>query len=404
MTSSTTSPLAHLWTLDPEVTFLNHGSFGACPAEVLEHQRRLRDRMERDPVRFMVRELECELDRARASLAAFVHADPDDLAFVSNASTGVSTVLRSLALAPGDELLTTDHVYGACYNALCFVAERAGARVVVAPVPFPLASETDVVDPILAMVTSRTKLVLIDHVTSPTALLFPVARLVEELAARGVDTLVDGAHAPGMLPVDLSAIGAAYYTANCHKWLCAPKGAAFLHVRRDRQAPIHPLVVSHGASSKRTDRSRFRLEFDWTGTDDPTAYLSVSAAIAFLERLYPGGTPELYARNHALAVAGREILARALGIELPAPDAMIGAMASLTLPDATADREDAALEMDLLHRALVQEHRIEAPVFPWPCWPKRCVRVTAQAYNTLAQYEKLGHALRSELGRAPSPY
>jgi len=353
--------------------------------------------MERAPLSFLHRELEGELDRARAAIGTFVHADPDDLAFVPNATTGVNTVLRSLELAPGDELLTTDHVYAACYNALGWVAERAGARVVVAPVPFPLAGEDDVLGPVLERVTAKTRLLLIDHVTSPTALVFPVARLVGELAARGVDTLVDGAHAPGMLPLDIASLGAAYYTANCHKWVCAPKGAAFLHVRRDRQSTMRPLVISHGAASSRVDRSRFRLEFDWTGTDDPTAYLSVPAAVDFLRRLLPGGLPELYARNHQLAIAGRDRLCDALRIRPPAPDSMIGAMVSLPLPDFTVPLDAVRPWRDPLQSALLERHRIEVPIFAWPSWPRRFLRITAQAYNALAHYEKLAGALAAEL-------
>jgi isopenicillin-N epimerase len=393
----TPESFAALWNLDPDVAFLNHGSFGACPRAVLEHQAMLRDRMESNPIRFMHRELESELDGARAALGAFVHAEPDDIVFLPNATTGVNAVLRSLRLAPGDELLTTTHVYGACYNALQFVAGNAGARVVVAPVPFPVAAESDVFDAILARVTTRTRLLLIDHITSPTALIFPVAKLVAELDARGIDTLVDGAHAPGMLPIDIAALGAAYYAANCHKWLFAPKGAAFLHVRRDRQANIRPLVISHGATSPRKDRSRFRLEFDWMGTDDPTAFLAVPAAIRFLEGLFPGGARELYARNHALALAARAALCKALSVPAAAPDDMIGAMASLPLPDAApgVDFPD-----DPLQRALWEKHRIEVPTFPWPSWPNRCLRITAQAYNSLAQYETLGRVLAAELRAA----
>jgi isopenicillin-N epimerase len=378
------------WSLDPRIDFLNHGSFGACPTAVLDAQQRLRNRLEREPVAFMLRELPGLLDEARTTLAALVGAAAEDLAFVNNATTGVNTVLRSLDLAPDDELLTTDHGYNACRNALDYVAERAGARVVVAAVPFPVTSSSEVVDAVMSCVTTRTRLALLDHVTSPTALVFPIAELVNGLAARGVDTLVDGAHAPGMVNLDLAQLGAAYYTANCHKWLCAPKGSAFLHVRRDRQADIRPLVISHGKNAQDSSRSRFRLEFDWTGTQDPTPFLCVVDAIGFLKRLLPGGLPELITRNHALALEARAILCATLGIAPPAPDDMLGAMVALPLP---ADSQP--LQDQLLH-----EDRIEVPIFPWPNAADRCLRVTAQVYNTREQYERLAQALARRLGRA----
>jgi isopenicillin-N epimerase len=372
------------------VTFLNHGSFGACPRPVLEAQQRLREELEREPVRFLWRELEGRLDVARAGLAVFVGADPDDLAFVTNATTGVNTVLQSLALGPGDELLTTDHAYAACRNALDRAARRAGARVVVARIPFPLAGDDQVLEAVLGAVTARTRLALVDHVTSPTGLVLPIARLVAELERRGVEVLVDGAHAPGMVPVNLRGLGAAYYSGNGHKWLCAPKGAGFLHVRRDRQSAIRPLVVSHGTSSPRTDRSRFRLEFDWTGTSDPTAFLVVPEAIRVLGAALPGGWPSLMARNRELALRARAILADTLGIASPSPDGMIGALAALPLPDAAAP----IAGPDPLQDALFREHGIEVPIMPWPATPRRLLRVSAQLYNAPVDYQRLAAALR----------
>lgn len=396
-------PCKDLFLLDPGVAFLNHGSFGACPISVLERQAALRQRMERQPVQFFARDLEGLLDEARAALARLVGADPADLCFVPNATTGVNAVLRSLPLRPGDELLTTDQAYNACRNALEFVAGQAGARVVVAPVPFPLTSAEQVTEAVLAHVSDRTRLVLLDHITSPTALIFPVAPLVRELDRRGIDTLVDGAHAPGMVPLALDALGAAYYTGNCHKWLCAPKGAALLHVRRDRQHLIRPTCISHGANVQRPGRSRYLLEFDWTGTADPTASLCVPDALRFLDGLLPGGLPALQARNRALAIAGRRLLCAALDAPPPCPEDMLGAMATVPLPPDDTGRTSPLFTADPLADLLLAQG-IEVPVFPWPRPPQRALRISAQIYNEPGDYQRLAAALPGLLaGPRPLP-
>lgn len=377
------------WSLDPSVTFLNHGSYGACPKAVLAFQSTLRARLEHEPVRFFARDLEDLLDDARLALSTFIGAEAEDLAFVPNATTGVNAVVRSLHFAPGDELLCTDHAYNACANALRYVADRTGAHVVVAPVPFPLEDSRQVVEAVLGAVTSRTRLALLDHVTSPTGLIFPIESLVNALAERGVDTLVDGAHAPGMVELSVGNLGATYYTGNCHKWLCAPKGAGFLWVRKDRQAAIHPTTISHGRNAPRTDRSRFWLEFDWTGTADPTAYLCVPEAIRFLSRLVPGGWPVLMEQNRALALLGRKKLLQALGLSrAPCPDNMIGSLATVTLPDGAPNT---AL-IDPLQDALFARG-IEVPVMTWPAPPRRVLRISAQLYNHPSHYDALATAL-----------
>jgi len=393
-----TSPgeLTALWPLDRSVAFLNHGSYGACPTEVLRYQAALRAEMEAEPVRFLGRELDGRLDIAREALGAFVGADPDDLAFIANATSGVNAVLRSLTLSAGDELLTTDHAYAACRNTLDYVAGRCGARVNVAVVPFPVASLEAVVDAVLAKVTPRTRLALLDHITSPTGLILPIERLIAELARRGVETLVDGAHAPGMVPLDLRGLGAAYYSGNCHKWLCAPKGSAFLWVRRDRQADIHPLTISHGATAVRPGRSRFRLEFDWTGTQDPTAWLTVPKAIEYLGGLLPGGWPALMARNRALALEARRLLCAAAGTPPPSPDQMIGSLASFVLPDSPT-METGWRVRDPIQGRLFDGWGIEVPIMRWPAAPRRLLRISAQLYNTPDQYARLADALGKEL-------
>jgi isopenicillin-N epimerase len=390
--------LKKLWPLGPNVVFLNHGSFGSCPLLVLDFQRAWRDRLERQPVQFLVRDLEPLLDQARAALAHFTGARSENLVFVPNATSGVNTVLRSLTFGPGDELLVTDHEYNACRNALEFVAARAGAKVVVARVPFPFQSTGQIEEAIMGRVTPRTRLALIDHVTSQTGVILPLERLVNQLAARGVDTLVDGAHGPGMVPLHLEQLGAAYYTGNCHKWLCAPKTAAFLHVRPDRQPFIHPLSISHGFTSPRTDRSLFLLEFGWTGTLEPSACLSVPAALRFMEGLAPGGWPEIMARNRALALEGRKMLCQTLEIAPPCPEECIGAMASVPLPDAReAARALPPLYIDPLQDQLLARYAIEVPVIAWPGFPKRLLRLSAQLYNSREECHLLADALRELL-------
>ncbi|HEY7375205.1 MAG TPA: aminotransferase class V-fold PLP-dependent enzyme [Polyangia bacterium] len=377
------------WPLDPEIIYLNHGAFGSCPRPVQEIADALRGRFERTPMQFVLRDAESLIDQARVAAASLMGADGEDLVFVQNASTGVSTVLASLPMRPGDELLTTDHAYNACRNALDLHARRTGMSVVVARVPFPSAGPDEVVAAVLGAVTARTRLALLDHVTSPTALVFPLAELVRELTVRGVDTLVDGAHAPGMLPLDLRALGATFYAANLHKWCGVPKTAAVLHVRRDRQADFHPLVIGHGANSPRTDRSRFLLEFDWIGTHDPSAAMSLPAALRYMSSLLPGGLPELQARNHDLVVRARALLMGALDLQAPCPPEMLGAMATLPLPARMS------MPAPALYEALWRKHRIEAPVFDWLGRPM--LRVCAQIYNDLPQYQKLAEAVLSEL-------
>lgn len=388
------------WPLDPAIQFLNHGSFGSCPLSVQARQQMLRQVLERDPVQFLVRDLEAKMDEARAKLAAFVGADRDDLVFVPNATSGINTVLRSLEFSAGDELLVTNHEYNACRNALDFVASRSGARVLVVEIPFPLSDSSIALDRVIAAVTERTRLVLIDHVTSQTGMVLPLKGIIHQLTERGVDVLVDGAHAPGMIPLKITELNPTYYTGNCHKWLCAPKGAGFLYVQKARQSGIRPLTISHGANSMRTDRSRFQVEFGWTGTADPTPYLCVPAALEALESQVLGGWAEVMRRNRELALGARRLLCDRLGIAIPCPDEMIGALASIPLPDSTESQSTSPLYSDPLQTRLRSRHGIEVPVIPWPRWPKRLLRISAQLYNSLPQYAQLAEAIRAE---CPSP-
>jgi len=386
------------WRLDPDYTFLNHGSFGACPVPVLEYQRSLIDRLEARPIQFLDRELLDLLDAARRDVATFLGVDPDGLVVVPNATAGVVTVLRSLRFRPGDELLTTDHEYNAILNALQAVADDQRAQVVRAAIPLPIRHPEEIVEALLSAVTPRTRIAVVSHVTSPTGIVLPIEAIVRELDRLGVDTLVDAAHSPGMVPVDLTALNAAYWTGNGHKWLCGPKGSGVLHIREDRRDRIRPLVTSHGRNDPRTDRSRLRKDFDWQGTPDPTPFLTLPEAIRVMGSLDPGGWPGLMAANRAMALAAREKLQAALGVEPIAPDELIGSMAAVRLPTLTSDTEAATLNL-----ALSDDDRIEVPITGWPVRGARStvsdppsavfIRVSAQRYNEPADYVRLLEAL-----------
>ena len=388
------------WDLDPTVTYLTHGTYGACPRPVLEFQGGLISELEANPLRFLTRELEGRLDEARAAVAAFLNADPEGLVPVPNATTGVAAVLGSLRLRPGDELLTDDHEYNATLNALETVAERARARVVRVSIPLPIRHPEEVVEAILAGVTPRTRLALISHVTSPSGIVFPIESIVRELDRLGVDTLVDAAHAPGMVPIDLGELGAAYWTGNGHKWLCAPKGSGVLHVREGRRDGVLPLVTSHGRNDPRPDRSQLWKEFDWQGTGNPTPFLSLPEAIRVVGALSPGGWPEHMAANRALALRARDRLQDVLGVGPVAPESMIGSMAAIALPDPAAPVDDTAA--DALTTSLAEDDRLEVPVNAFPVRAARApdgpptaalLRISAQRYNEAADYERLAEVL-----------
>jgi len=385
------------WRLAKEICFLNHGSFGACPAAVLDAQQALRERIEREPVTFFMRDYHGLLDETRQALAAWLGADAAGLVFVPNATTAVNAVVNSLALKPGDALLVTNHGYAACTNALTFAAQRAGARVVAARVPFPVRDEDDIVAAVLAAAPARARLALIDHVTSPTALVFPAARIVRALEDRGIPVMIDGAHAPGMLPLELDALGASYYTGNCHKWMCNPKGAAFLYARADTRDGLYPTVISHGLTSPIRDRSRFHHLFDWPGTYDPTAVLTLPATLRIMPAFCEGGWDGIRRANGAKALRGRDCIARGLGLAPCAPDALLGAMASFLLPRDFGGFPAGDGLIPPLQEHLFRAYGIEVPVMPWD-ERGHILRISAHLYNEDEDYARLRDAL-AEIGR-----
>lgn len=380
------------WQLAPGTVFLNHGSFGACPRPILKLQAELRAAMEAEPVQFLWRQYEERLEPARQELARFLGADAQDLVFVTNATSGVNAVLRSVRLQPGDELLTTNLDYNACHNVLVETARAAGATVVAAEVPFPLKSAEEITGAILDAVTPRTRLALLDHVTSNSAVIFPIETIIRELTDRGVETLIDGAHAPGMLPLNLRALRPTYYTANLHKWVCAPKGAAFLYVQRTRQADVQPAVISHGNNRPRPGFTPFQDRFDWAGTFDPSAWFCVGEAIRFMGSLLPGGWPEIHQRNHKLAVTARRMLCEQWQVEPPCPEDLLGSLAAIPLPERFQSVPPAG-KIDAEQLRLYDEFGIEVPFNRFGQPERRWLRISAQLYNSLADYEYLAAAL-----------
>ena len=396
MTISKSAECARHWTLNADLDFLNHGSFGACPREVQNEQARLRGLLEAQPVAFLTRTLPPLLDAARTALAEFVGADADDLAFVANATTGVNTILAGFPLSRGDEILVTDLIYNACRNAVDKVAVRTGAEVICVTLPYPTATPAEVTGCIVDKVTPRTRMAVIDHITSPTALILPIDEIVKALQVRGVAVLIDGAHAPGMVPLGLRALGADFYTGNCHKWVCAPKGSAFLYVAAHQRESLGPLTVSHGAIIRRHGRSAYHDAFDWQGTADPTPFLSLPVALQTMAALHPRGWEGVYAHNHALALEAHALLLDALDVVPLAPVSMLGSMAVVKLPvaDAKSDLANAAHSAAVateIYEALCAE-RFEVPVMPSPDGSV-VVRVSAQLYNHIDQYARLAQIL-----------
>jgi len=377
--------LRELFLLQPDVVFLNHGSFGACPRPVFEAYQSWQLELERQPVEFLGRRFNDLMCKARQSLAAFVGADADNLVYVPNATTGLNIVIRSLPLREGDEVLSTDHEYGALDRAWRFVCRKRGARYLRQPVPLPVESAEQVVEAIWSGVTPRTRALFLSHITSPTAIIFPVAELIRRAREADILTIVDGAHAPGQIPLDLNALGADVYSGNCHKWLMSAKGAAFLHVCREVQQKIEPLVVSWGWEADRPGPSRFIDEQEWQGTRDIAAYLSVPAAINFIQE---HDWPRVRQECHELVRYARDRVSQLTGLPPVTPDLTewFAQMAALPIPPC---------DLDVLKRRLYDEFRIEIPTVEWN--GRHFVRISIQAYNTQADVDALVHALKTLL-------
>ena len=323
------NPISEFWGLNAETIFLNHGSYGATPKIVLAEQKRWQQLVEKDPVKFYEEIGPKALLESRKAIAKFVKCDYDDLALIENATSGVNTVLRSLDFNKDDEILVPNHAYQACRNSIDFVAKKNKAKVVTCEIPFPIDNEEIIIEEIMRCVTERTKLALIDTVTSPTGIKMPFEKLVKLLENKGVKVLLDAAHGIGMIPLNLEQIGASFTTSNCHKWLCAPKGSAFLHVRKDMQEFIHPLTISHGMTAPLEGTSRFRHEFDWTGTRDISAWCVIPYVISEVSNMVGLSWEEIMQHNNNLVIQARKNICEELDISPPCPEKMLTSIATI---------------------------------------------------------------------------
>jgi isopenicillin-N epimerase len=372
--------------LDPEVVFLNHGSFGACPRPVFERYQAWQLELERQPVEFLGRRQRDLLYHARESLAEYLHVQADDVVYLPNVTGALNVVARSLPLQEGDEILTADHEYGALERTWTFVTEPRGARVVIQKLPVPLVEPEEVVEAVWARVTDRTRVLFLSHITSPTAVRLPIEPLIERARAAGIWTVIDGAHAPGQIDLDLQAMGVDFYGGNCHKWLSSPKGAGFLYARPEVQDLIQPLVVSWGWRPRDAWSTPFVDSIQRQATHDISAYLSVPDAIAFQTQ---HDWPTVRQECHELVRLARMGMAELTAVQpLVADDPRwFAQMATLPLPEGT--------DTEALKRRLYDDFRVEIPVHRWGDTP--CVRISVQGYNTRADVERLLEAVRQSL-------
>lgn len=391
------NPIIKQFVIDRDVVYLNHGSFGACPKAVLDAQSAHRLDAERELVKFYVDESWGKIDRSRNALAELINCQPRDVVFTHNATTGVATVLKNLDLNAGDELLVTDCEYKACLNNFRKTAGKSGAKVKSVTIPWPIESENQVIETIMAGVTKNTKIALLSLITSSTGIRLPIEKLIPRLKELGVETLLDAAHGPGCVPLDIEGWGAAYTTGNAHKWLCAPKGAAFLHVRSDLQEGFEPLVISNDAmdlesAGEKTGRSAFNHAFDYAGTDDVTMYLTIADSIGWLANAHPDGIPGLMKRNRAMCLQARDLTCEVIGVNPPVPESMLGPLSTIDLPKTSLTARD-------IKQKLMDDYRIQVPVWGTPSGSV-AVRISVQVYNSIEQFEYLASALKEILSES----
>lgn len=383
---------SHLFAIEDGYTALNHGSFGSCPKEVMEHQFELIRHTEKLTTRFFMMEMKTLLQESLKDLAVFLGSPFEDMVFVRNATMGANAVLNSLPLQKNDEIVTTNLIYDSCNYLLHHLSKKKGIIIKTAEISFPDDNEDIITEKILNLITDKTKLIFIDHITSITSLIMPLSKIIPEAKRKGVEIFIDGAHAPGMLPIRIAEIGADYYTGNCHKWMCSPKGAGFLYINPEKQHKIEPAIISNYFNKGDTQAQKLFNSFYWLGTMDYSACCCVKKVIEHLEESVEGGWKHIMERNHQLVLRGRDIILDKLKLTEYTPEEMTGSMVSIKLN--SQSEIDAKTTLDVLYLKLLHNHKIEAIFAPLLPKRERILRISAHIYNKEEDYEKLADALK----------
>lgn len=395
MSNHNYSKYGDLWNLDKSMVFLNHGSFGACPKYLLEKQNHYRLQMESQPLKFFIRDADELLYNSKKRLGDFLGANPENMAFADNATTAVNIVMKSFPFKECDRILITNQIYPACRNTVYKIAKEKKLFIDEVIIPRIIKSAEEITEEILKFVKPDTVFSLIDHISSLPGVIFPVKQIISQLEEKGIAVMIDGAHAPGMIPLSLDELNPQFYTGNCHKWMCTPKGSAFLYVRKDMQEMIEPIVTSRRYGEINTNLTEFQYNFSWQGTKDISSYLTIADSIDYFENIFPGGWENVMKTNHDLVFKAGKKICEEFDIEQSYPESMIGAIFGIPFFEESYMPIDKINQRSYLQEQLFHESRVEVMISFYPVAPQRILRISSQIYNTYEQYLYLIECLKS---------
>jgi isopenicillin-N epimerase len=391
MTNPHYSDLIKKWSLDQNITFLNHGSFGATPTSVIDFQRGIQDKLHADPVKFFARDSEALWWKNKSLLASFLHCKSENMTLVHNTTTGINTIFNNLNLPIDSEVLITNHIYSSCAKQVAFFAKKNQWKVNTAMITLPILDENEVVEALVKSITPNTKVLLIDHITSASGLIFPIEKIIPIFKEKGIIVIVDGAHAPGMLDLHLDELGADFYVGNIHKWCYVPNGSAIMYVAPKFQADFHPMVLSHYYDKPlENGAERWAAQFFWRGTEDSSAMFCFEEGERFVHTIFPKGWEEMRTHNRNLLLEARKMLMERHPIQAIAPESMLGFMFMFPTRKVVTEAPKVVFNLysDIQH-IVFEKFKIEMPVYPFKIGAEGrwCMRISAQAYNDMSQYE-----------------